>query len=75
LRNDSYSTLFTGTGPTAFGPKLPGGLAISTTALIGGGNVRQKHVWRAEIIFRSGDGVGTVDIKRETGKSRTRVWR
>lgn len=35
----------------------------------------QKHVWRAEIILLSSDGVGTVEIMRQTGKSKTCVWR
>ena len=38
-------------------------------------NARQKHVWRAEIILLSADGVGTVDMMRQTGKSKTCVWR
>ena len=44
-------------------------------ALIRDRNARQKHVWRAEIILLSGDGVGTVEIMRQTGKSKTCVWR
>ena len=38
-------------------------------------NSPQKHVWRAEIVLLSADGVGTVEIMRRTGKSKTRVWR
>ena len=38
-------------------------------------NAPQKHVWRAEIILLSADGVGTVEIMRQTGKSKTCVWR
>jgi transposase len=38
-------------------------------------NARQKHVWRAQIILLSGDGLGTVEIMRRTGKSKTCVWR
>lgn len=45
------------------------------TALVKDRNARQKHVWRAEIILLSADGVGTVDIMRQTGKSKTCVWR
>ena len=41
-------------------------------ALIRDRNARQKHVWRAEIVL-SGDGVGTVEIMRQTGKSKTCV--
>ena len=44
-------------------------------ALIKDRNARQKHVWRAEIILLSADGVGTVEIMRQTGKSKTCVWR
>jgi len=35
----------------------------------------QKHVWRARIVLLSGDGLGTSAIMRETGKSKTCVWR
>jgi len=35
----------------------------------------QKQVWRAEIVLLSADGVGTNEIKRLTGKSKTCVWR
>lgn len=35
----------------------------------------QKHVWRAEIVLLSGDGLGTNAIMAETGKSKTCVWR
>ena len=45
------------------------------TALIKDRNTRQKHVWRAEIVLLSADGVGTVEIMRQTGKSKTCVWR
>ena len=34
----------------------------------------QKHVWRAAIIVMSADGVGTHEIMRRTGKSKTCVW-
>ncbi|ASY61141.1 Mobile element protein (plasmid) [Sinorhizobium sp. CCBAU 05631] len=44
-------------------------------ALISDRNAPQKHVWRAEIILLSADGVGTVEIMRQTGKSKTCVWR
>jgi transposase len=45
------------------------------TALIGDRNTPQKHVWRAEIILFSAAGLGTVEIMRRTGKSKTCVWR
>ncbi len=38
-------------------------------------NAAHKHVWRAEIVLLSADGVGTNRIMRETGKSKTCVWR
>lgn len=45
------------------------------TALVSDRNSPQKHVWRAEIVLLSADGVGTVEIMRRTGKSETCVWR
>lgn len=44
-------------------------------ALVKDRKTRQKPVWRAEIILLSAEGVGTVDIMRQTGKSKTCVWR
>jgi transposase len=44
-------------------------------ALIRDRNAPQKHVWRARIILLSAEGMGTVDIIRQTGKSKTCVWR
>jgi transposase len=38
-------------------------------------NTPQKHVWRAGIILLSGAGAGTVEIMRQSGKSKTCVWR
>jgi len=38
-------------------------------------NTPQKHVWRAEIVLLSAEGVGTVEIMRRTGTSKTCVWR
>ena len=38
-------------------------------------NSPHKHVWRAEIVLLSADGVGTNEIMRRTGKSKTCVWR
>ncbi len=35
----------------------------------------QKHVWRARIVLLSHEGLGTTAIMRETGKSKTCVWR
>jgi transposase len=38
-------------------------------------NTPQKHVWRAQIVLLSGDGVGTMEIMRYTGQSKPTVWR
>jgi hypothetical protein len=48
---------------------------VRLTALISNRNAPQKHVWRAKIVLLSADGVGTVEIMRRTGKSKTYVWR
>ena len=34
-------------------------------------NAPQKHVWRAEIVLLTADGVGTNEIMRRTAKSKT----
>jgi transposase len=44
-------------------------------ALVQDRNAPHKHVWRAEIVLFSADGVGTNEIMRRTGKSKTCVWR
>jgi len=38
-------------------------------------NSPQKHVWRARIILSTAAGLGTVEIVRRTGTSKTCVWR
>src|SRR5436309_11575616 len=38
-------------------------------------NTSQKHVWRAAIVLLSADGVGTNEIMRQAGTSKTCVWR
>lgn len=38
-------------------------------------NAAQKHVWRAEIVLLTADGLGTNEIMRRTGKSKTCIWR
>src|SRR5271154_2693952 len=38
-------------------------------------NASQKHAWRAAIVLLSADGVGTNEIMRRTGTSKTCVWR
>ena len=44
-------------------------------AIVRDRNAPQKHVWRAAIVLHSADGVGTVEIMRRTGRSKTCVWR
>ena len=43
--------------------------------IAGDRNSPQKHVWRAQIVLLSADGVGTNEIMRVTGTSKTCVWR
>jgi hypothetical protein len=43
--------------------------------LAGDRNAPHKHVWRAEIVLLSVDGIGTNEIMRRTSKSKTCVWR
>ena len=38
-------------------------------------NAPQKHVWQAQIVLMSAEGTGTNAIIRETGNSKTCVWR
>jgi transposase len=59
------------------------GIAITLSAsdrrklevLVRDRNAPQKHVWRAQIVLLSADGIGTVEIMRRTQKSKTCVWR
>ncbi|TCT01969.1 homeodomain-containing protein, partial [Tepidamorphus gemmatus] len=44
-------------------------------AIVGNRNAPQKHAWRARIVLLSADGLGTFEIMRRTGKSKTCVWR
>jgi transposase len=44
-------------------------------AIVADRNRPQKHVWRARIILLSNDGLGTVEIMRQTAKAKTCVWR
>jgi len=44
-------------------------------ALAGDRNAAQKHAWRAEIVLLTADRLGTNEIMRRTGKSKTCVWR
>ena len=43
--------------------------------VVGDRNSSQKHVWRAEIVLLTADGLGTNEIMRRTGKSKPCVWR
>ena len=44
-------------------------------ALVRDRNTTQKHVWRAEIVLLSAECIGTNEIMRRTGNSKTCVWR
>ena len=44
-------------------------------AIVADRNSSQKHVWRAAIVLATVDGLGTAAIMRQTGKSKTAVWR
>ena len=44
-------------------------------AIIADRKAAQKHVWRARIVLLTADGLGTAAIMRQTGKSKTSVWR
>ncbi len=44
-------------------------------AVAGNRNSPQKHVWRAKIVLLSAAGGGTNEIMRQTGTSKTCVWR
>jgi len=44
-------------------------------AIVADRNSPQKHVWRTQIVLLTADGLGTVAIMRQTGKSKSVVWR
>jgi transposase len=44
-------------------------------AIVADRNSPQKHVWRAEIVLLTANGLGTTEIMRRTGKAKTAVWR
>ena len=44
-------------------------------AVVANRNSLQKHVWRCRIVLLTADGLGTAAIMRETGKSKSVVWR
>ncbi len=54
---------------------LTGGDRQRLNSIVTDRNAPQKHVWRAEIVLLSADGLGTHAIMRATGKSKTCVWR
>jgi hypothetical protein len=50
-------------------------LDSASRALVKDRNEPQKRVWRAQIVLLSADDAGTNAIMRETGKSKTCIWR
>ena len=44
-------------------------------AIVADSNSPQKHAWRAQVVLLTDDGCGTVEIMRDTGLSKTAVWR
>jgi transposase len=44
-------------------------------AIVANRNSPQKHVWRVRIVLLTADGLGTAEIVRQTGKSKSVVWR
>ncbi len=44
-------------------------------AIVRDRNAAQKHVWRAEIVLMTADGLGTNEIMRRTDTSKPCVWR
>jgi len=55
--------------------RLGPGDRVRLEAIIGSGNSPQKHVWRAQIVLLSADGVDTMAIQRQTGKGKPTIWR
>ena len=59
------------------------GIVVNVTAadrkrlagIVANRNSPQKHVWRARIVLLTADGLGTAEIMRQTGKSKSVVWR
>jgi transposase len=48
---------------------------VRLDAIVADRNSPQKHVWRARIVLLTAAGVGTVEIMRTAGVSKTAVWR
>ncbi|MBN8990379.1 MAG: IS630 family transposase [Rhizobiales bacterium] len=44
-------------------------------AIVANRNSPQKHVWRSRIVLLTSEGLGTNEIIRRTGKSKSVVWR
>jgi transposase len=44
-------------------------------AIVDDRNSPQKHVWRARIVLATAEGLGTMEIMRSAGVSKTAVWR
>jgi transposase len=44
-------------------------------AIVADRNSPQKHVWRAQIVLLTADGLGTGEIMRQAGTSKVTVWR
>ncbi len=44
-------------------------------AVVADRNAPQKHVWRAQIVLMTADGLGTMEIARRAGASKPTVWR
>ncbi|MGH7094313.1 MAG: IS630 family transposase [Stellaceae bacterium] len=59
------------------------GISIAVTAadrdrleaIVEDRNSPQKYVWRSQIVLLTSRGVGTVEIMRQTGKSKPAIWR
>ncbi len=48
---------------------------LRLAAIVADRNSPQKHVWRAHIVLATADGIGTNEIMRRTGRSKSVVWR
>jgi transposase len=48
---------------------------VRLEAIVSDRNSPQKHAWRARIVLLTSDGLGTNEIMRRTGKTKTVVWR
>src|ERR1700688_2644190 len=48
---------------------------LQLEAIVRDRNAPQKHVWRAAIVLLSADVIGTNEIMRQVGTSKTCVWR